>query len=270
MYSFDKEDCLKRATNLIEKADDASLRYACLELRQCIESIAYEKLKMYRKFVPESEFSRWQPKRVFDFLEEIEPKSTKDYAFRIIEQDQDRRLGKTIFSGNHKTLTSKHTKKTYNKLGSYLHSPTLLQQGDYLKKSRKLASELSKIVEELAPIVESGFDTNVGGIYKFECDECGDAIYHRAHGLDVGKHVRCLKTECGMLYVVDEVQGSEISFKPVQAKIPCNCGHTTFINFQKLQDPSHVNCICGKIYDIKQQWVFGERTNNCSSGIRNA
>ncbi|WP_187382871.1 hypothetical protein [Vibrio cholerae] len=260
MYSFHKKDCLQRAMSLIEKADDASLRYACLELRQCIESIAYDKLKMYKKFVPESEFSRWQPKRVFDFLEEIEPTSTKDYTLRIIEQKPDRSLGNTIFSGNHRTLTSKHTKKIYNKLGSYLHSPTLFQQSDYYKKSIKLASDLSKIVEELAPIVESSFDTNIGKIVSFECESCGDAVYHRTHGLDVGKHVRCLKSECGMLYVVNEVRGTEISFEPVQAKIPCDCGHTTFINYQKLKDPSHVNCPCGKIYDIKQQWVYGERT----------
>ncbi|EMY6778262.1 TPA: hypothetical protein ACVOYQ_004584 [Vibrio alginolyticus] len=260
MYSFRKKDCLQRAMNLIQKADDASLRYACLELRQCIESIAYDKLKMYKKFVPESEFSRWQPKRVFDFLEEIEPKSTKDYTFRIIEQKKDRSLGKTIFSGNHRTLTSKHTKKIYNKLGSYLHSPTLLQQVDYYKKSIKLANELSKIVDELVPIVESSFDTNIGNIYSFECASCGDVIYHRAHGLDIGKHVRCLKSECGMVYVVKDVQGTEISFEPLQAEIPCDCGNTTYINYQKLKDPSYVNCICGKVYDIKQHWVFAERT----------
>ncbi|MEZ8241946.1 hypothetical protein AB6C73_26215 [Vibrio splendidus] len=256
MYSFHKEACLKRAINLIEKADDASLRYACLELRQCIESIAYDKLKMYKKFVPESEFSRWQPKRVFDFLEEIEPKSTKNYEFSVIEQEHDHSLGKTIFSGTHRTLTSKHTKKIYNKLGSYLHCPTLLQQHDYFDKCKKLASELSKIVDELSPIVASTFDTNVGKFYSFRCESCAETIYHRVHGLNVGKHVRCLKSECGMLYVVKEVNGVEVDFKPLQAKIPCDCGHTTYINYMKLRDPSYVNCICGKVYDIKQQWVF--------------
>ncbi|CAK1862033.1 conserved hypothetical protein [Vibrio crassostreae] len=260
MYNFHKNECLQRAMILVEKADDASLRYACLELRQCIESIAYDKLKMYKKFVPESEFSRWQPKRVFDFLEEIEPKSVKDYTFHIFEQKSDSSLGETVFSGNHRTLTSKHIKKTYNKLGSYLHTPTLLQQTDLNKKSARLASDLSEIIEDLTPIVESSFDTNIGQIVNFKCESCGDAIYHRTHNLEVGKHVRCLSSVCGMLYVVTEVQGTQIRFEPVQVKIPCDCGHTTFINYLKMKDPSHVNCLCGKIYDIKQQWVYGERT----------
>ncbi|EKO3629399.1 hypothetical protein M3926_003541 [Vibrio metschnikovii] len=260
MYSFHKKDCLKRAKDLIQKADHASLRYACLELRQCIESISYDKLKIYKKFVPMSEFSRWQPKRVFDFLEEIEPTAIQDYTLRIIEQKQDRTLGKTVFSGHHRTLTSKHTKKIYNKLGSYLHSPTLLQQSDYYEKSKNLASELSNIVEELEPIIESSFDTNIGNIYSFECESCGDVIYHREHGLEVGKHIRCLKSECGMVYIVNEVQGAEISSEPLQAKIPCDCGNTIFINYQKLKNPAQVNCICEKTYDIKQQWVFSERT----------
>lgn len=259
MYSFHKKDCLERAKKLLVKADEASLRYACLELRQCIESIAYDKLIMYKKFVPEDEFSRWQPKRVFEFLEQLDPESTKDFTLHIIKENQDSSLGKTVFTGHHRTLTSQHTKKTYNKLGNYLHTPTLLQQKDYPKKIANLASDLSKIVEDLAHIVESNFDTNIGSTYKFKCESCGEIIYQRSYGLEIGKQVKCLKSECGMLYIVDDIQDNQISYKPIQAQISCDCGQTSFINYYKLKDNSHITCQCGKVYDIKQQWIFVER-----------
>lgn len=260
MYSFHKKDCLQRAKELIDKADEASLRYACLELRQCIESIAYDKLKMYKEFVPEDEFSRWQPKQVFELLEQLDPQSTKDFTLQIIKENQDNSFGKTVFAGDHRTLTSQHTKKTYNKLGNYLHTPTLLQQKEYPKRIANLATELSKIVENLTHIVESNFDTNIGSIYKFECKSCREIIYHRSSSLEIGKQVKCLKSECGMLYIIDDIQYNQIRYKPIQHEIPCDCGHTSFINYFKLKNPSHIPCQCGKVYDIKQQWVFEERT----------
>ena len=83
IYSFDKKECLNRAEQLLYNGDVASLRYACLELRQCIEAIAYEKFKTYQKYILEKELNTWQPKRVFDFLRQVDPLSIEDYKFKV-------------------------------------------------------------------------------------------------------------------------------------------------------------------------------------------
>lgn len=260
MYNFQKKACLERAGNLIESETPASLRYACLELRQCIESIAYDKMKMYKKFVPESEFNRWQPKQVFDFLEEIEPESTKDYHLTISEQNHDQTQNRIIFSDDHKTLKPKHIKKIYNKLGSHLHTPTIAQQADYKEKQAKLRSDLQSYLSELRPIVDSKFDSNIGTVCSFECESCNSIIYHREHNLEIGKQVQCPKSSCGMLYVCREIEVEKVTFEPVQVEIKCQCGETIFINYFKLKDPSNIQCKCSRIYDFKKQWVYSERT----------
>jgi hypothetical protein len=55
MANYDKWSCLERARNLLSVAGDDSLRYACLELRFCIEAITYEKLDTYSSYVPATE-----------------------------------------------------------------------------------------------------------------------------------------------------------------------------------------------------------------------
>ena len=255
MHFFHKMECYKRAQELINIGDESSLRYACLELRQCIESICYDKLRLYSKFIPESEFERWQPKRVFELLEALEPKSVQDYYFQVYDQSNE----KTILNGIHHTLKSQHINKIYNKLGSYLHTPTISQQKEYTKKSDNLKNELLIIFEDLSEIVSSKFDTNIGVIVTFSCESCGELIYHRQYGLEIGSHVKCPRSECGMLYVVEDIQGETVSFKPVQAIITCACGKDTFLNYYRLKEGSHVKCECGKIYDVSREWGFKER-----------
>ncbi len=56
MDALNKYDSLERAKKLIEDNTPTSLRYACLELRYCIESISHAKLKLYEKHLPKSDY----------------------------------------------------------------------------------------------------------------------------------------------------------------------------------------------------------------------
>ena len=68
MASYDKWSCLERARRLLIVAGDESLRYACLELRFCIEAIVYAKLDAYSSYVPAVVFEKWQPNHAMKML----------------------------------------------------------------------------------------------------------------------------------------------------------------------------------------------------------
>ena len=74
------QEAFTAATRLLNEQDDASLRYAALELRRCLEALVYEKLKTYRDVLPEGSVSRWQPPQAFEALIEIEPEAQETYT----------------------------------------------------------------------------------------------------------------------------------------------------------------------------------------------
>lgn len=83
---FNKENCLNRARKLLENEDDTILRYVCLELRFCIESITYEKLKTYIKRLPFSIIEKWQPPQAIKALRELEPLADEDFELFIFPE----------------------------------------------------------------------------------------------------------------------------------------------------------------------------------------
>lgn len=254
MISFHKRDCFQRAKKLVENGDQESLRYACLELRQCIESVCYSKLLTYKKVVPEEEFKQWHPKQVYDFLLEMEPKADKSYSLKIYREDETGAIDKLVMQGNHETLSLKEINAIYNKLGYYLHTPTIAKQKTYIEDVKKLPLSLNKFIERLEPIVNTNFDMRFGHTISFSCESCSTNIYHNADTLKPGKPIRCLNINCGMMYIY---QGDEIGFKPHQFIIDCECGDSIFINYFKLKDPSHISCKkCKARYNIEKRWVY--------------
>ncbi|MBU2871919.1 hypothetical protein [Colwellia sp. E2M01] len=261
MISFHKRDCFERAKELVERKETVALRYACLELRQCIESICYSKLKTYKKVVPESEFQEWLPKRVYEFLLEMEPTADQSYSVKIYSEDRNGDRDKLILQDNHETLTLKEIKKIYNKLGYYLHTPTISKQNSYLSASQKLQTTLEKFIKRIEPIVNTTFDMRLGKTVSFECEDCKHKIYHNADTLKVGKAIRCLKENCGMMYVCEEEIDGKYKFKPNQFVIDCECGESIFINYYKLKVPSHISCDkCKTKYNIDKHWAYNKET----------
>ncbi|MDO9424021.1 MAG: hypothetical protein Q7T40_07505 [Methylobacter sp.] len=58
--------CLHRAKDLIAQDDEISAKYACLELRFCIEYITYSQLQIYLKEVPNDTVKKWTPKQIIN------------------------------------------------------------------------------------------------------------------------------------------------------------------------------------------------------------
>lgn len=111
---FHKESCLNRAKKLLEDKDDSDLRYVCLELRFCIESITYEKLKTYIKRLPFSVIEKWQPPQAMKALRELEPLADEDFELFISpESSPGVPTGEWVCLGHHKTFKLSWLRKTY-------------------------------------------------------------------------------------------------------------------------------------------------------------
>jgi hypothetical protein len=122
--STEKREAYDAATALLAKGDEGSLRYAALELRRCIEAIVYEKLKVYGQLLPEASVHQWQPPQAFDALIEIEPNAQETLTFAVAPQTEPGKMPETPFKsiGVDVRPKGKWIKKTWHKLGFYLHA----------------------------------------------------------------------------------------------------------------------------------------------------
>jgi hypothetical protein len=101
---LNKYDCLSRAKALMASGDAASLRYACLELRFCMEAVTYEKLRAYAPRLPPNVLSIWQPPQAVKALLELEGEADQEYRVAI------GRAGSTQpmqVMGEHRTFATK-------------------------------------------------------------------------------------------------------------------------------------------------------------------
>jgi hypothetical protein len=170
--AFDKRACLSRAEHLLKKNDEDLLRYVCLELRLCLEAIAYEKLRTYATRLPDAILNTWQPPQAIRALLEFEPLADQDFVLRISpESEPGVPTGEWTTLGTHRTVPLSLLRKSYNKLGHYLHVP---QPGsDRCTKSLGPSREkLEQIVAELKPVIKSTFDFSLAAVLDFECPVC--------------------------------------------------------------------------------------------------
>lgn len=258
MYSFDKYDCYDRAKQLLKDDDIASSRYACLEIRQCIEAIAYEKVKMYQKYIPINELNTWQPKKIFDFLENLNSLSTKDFELSVFEQDEETgEIGRKIFTGRHKTLKSYHLKKIYNKLGSYLHTPTINKQNEYSRNLKNLKAFLLEVMEELEPIIDSNIDSNLGSLIKFNCKICKYENYIFKNKLTNNPiYVNCINDDCNASYKFWVDKKNEIQNELNAYEVKCACGKEVPLLMPDDKDEWGYSCECGLKYEFVKQWLY--------------
>lgn len=258
MHGFSKKECFIRAKALVALGDQSSLRYACLEIRQCIEAISYAKMFNFKKVVPEEQFSEWNPKKIYSFLLEMEPNADKDYTLKIYKEGSNGAPNKLVFNEEHKTLTMNEIGKMYHKLGYYLHSPTIAKQPTYATDTLKLSETLKGYLIKLEGVVNTSFDSNFGIVCSFTCEGCNGTIYHNQATLEIGKKVSCWNECCGMVYVVEN---EDLFFKPLQFNLECQCGHKIYLNYNRLKDPCHLFCeICKARINIQKEWVFYQET----------
>jgi hypothetical protein len=245
--------CLNRATNQLSNNDDASDRYACLELRQCLEALAYKKLSAYANRVPQELFQTWQPAQVIELLSKLEPNSISDRAFTIYKEPRTEH-SKPVHSFRQKEITATFISKRYHKLGHYLHVPTILQASNPV--SPKFHGYLIKLRDELIEYVNSTTYCSIADIVQFKCLVCSRAIIRNIQSIKDGDLVECFDIACKATHKLKLQDGGEFTFSLHQSTFDCDCGNTIYMNTHRLRENTHVRCqSCEKKYLFEREWV---------------
>jgi hypothetical protein len=247
---FDRRACLARARNILDGGDDLSLRYACLELRFCIEAITYDKLRTYAPRLPVSVFENWQPPQAVKALLEIEPDAAASFSLRIREEDgMGNQIGEWMPLGTHNALPLPWLRKTYNKLGNYLHIPTPRQQELNPKNPdpEKLRADLEEIMAKLQPVVENTIDASIAKVSTFTCTRCEKPVVCNVKGLQQTKKTTCMNPNCGTQYRAEETAPGEFSFQLIQTPVNClKCEQELFLETQHIEVGRNFRCdSCG-------------------------
>jgi len=190
--------CYGRAKEAVARGTDTDVRYACLELRFCLEALTYKKLQEYSDRVPLELLRTWQPRTVMRALLEREPEAMQKHTTRIFQQEPDGARGALVFEGRQVPLTLETVTEYYDRLGSYLHVPTVAKQRDP-KALRiwydKLRSSLNDLVTALEPVVASTFSGHIGEVFTFDCLVCNKPTIINAKVATARRIARCVHCE---------------------------------------------------------------------------
>jgi predicted RNA-binding Zn-ribbon protein involved in translation (DUF1610 family) len=262
--SFDKYDCLKRAKDLLSRDDDSLLRYSCLELRFCLEAITYEKLRLYATRLPAEVLEKWQPPQALRALLEYEPYADQNFTLRIAtEVAPGVPSDNWITLGTHKAFKVTWLRKTYNKLGSFLHIPSVKTANNLSPSniSAQLRKDIENIIAELEPIVASPIDSSLASVITFQCSVCEDYVLINKDALQKRKCATCLNPNCSAEFFAEEDDSCNFQFQLIATAFDCqSCGHSNLIENRKLKIGFRFKCdSCGEEYEfIQRQWGYGK------------
>jgi len=257
-----KTNHLKRAKDLLQNNSDYILPYACLELRFCLESITYEKLNTYSSRIPPAVYGKWQPPQVLKTLLRFEPLADQDFELRICSESS---LGvpdeNWKYLGSHKTFKLKWLRKTYNKLGNFLHISTLDSQTK--DKNHKSNDDLRKFLKEtisqLEIIVKSNLDCSIGKTISFDCAVCSTTVVANIEGVKSTATAQCLNQNCCADYYSSEENG-EVFFKLQTIDFKClKCEESISIERKKVTFGTQFHCLScdSKHKIISNNWQYG-------------
>jgi hypothetical protein len=227
----EKCEAFNAASALLAKNDESVSRYVALELRRCIEAIVYQKLMIYGDLLPEGSVHQWQPPQAFDALIEIEPNAQETLTFAVAPQTDPTKFPNVPFKaiGIDQRPKARWIKKTWNKLGSYLHADWPFADNP---KSRD-RSFLEATLSDLAPLVNSSFSAMMSASIDFPCSGCGRRVKVMARAVEQSLAAVCLA--CGMPYRAETSSGS-FTFFPAEPPFTCECGVATFVPPKQIRE----------------------------------
>lgn len=258
---YDKRAILARAKDLLASGREEDLRYACLELRMCIERICYDKLTLYQKQIPKELLETWQPQKVVKSLLEYAPNIEEHFSLRICEEDKNGNpVGQYRLLGEHKAITLKFINETYHRLGNCLHVPTIAQQKSQEQKGAdKLRNALNEIASALEELCSSTIDSNLveGAVITFECSYCNNKIIRNKKSLEKNIFLICPECKAEYKFYYD---GKNPMFEPQHVSCVCpDCAEEHFIGKHLFKERDIITIPCKKCaskFALERKWIL--------------
>lgn len=168
--------------------------------------------------------------------------------------------GEGFCLGHHKTFKLRWLRKTYNKLGSYLHVPSLVQKNkNQSNENKEIRAYLENVVNTLDPIVESSMDASIAQVVTYKCKKCGELIIANLEGVKRNNHLECLNHNCRAEYSIIQNKEGNPYLIFVTTNFKCTeCDSIIKIENRNLKIGLIFICEkCGKCYEIiTQKWIY--------------
>jgi predicted RNA-binding Zn-ribbon protein involved in translation (DUF1610 family) len=250
---------LSRAKELLDRGDDDSLLYCCLELRLCIELICYRRLAFYSEYLPPSAKRLWRAKEVLDALLELDPGASRDYSLASA-METPRGRQNPVHLGTYRAITKQFFADHYDRLSSFLHAPTIVEvqagtQRDFIRL-RLVAKKAISALEDMAGNI---FQSARGPLIEFPCDSCGTKIGRRSERIKNGDTVRCLEKSCQAEYEVTFPTERQFLRKMVQVRFECpNCkGVSAYGRHVAAKKGAQLPCLhCSRLFGVEKVFVL--------------
>lgn len=229
---------LERAKALMASGEDHSLRYACLELRFCLETVAFRQLQQYAETLPGDVIGKWQADQVMRRLASFDPHSEMEGTLAFSTQKPDaERPEEWVDIGQTRPISWRKFRTYHNKLGSFLHVP-VPKNPDLKKVDKKLtADSLSEIVRSLESAAKATLILAMKHVIHGKC-RCDNTLFVGAYEFENDDLVVCSNTKCNSLFSKITNDDGEKVLTPVDAVIfKCQCEAKIPVDVSRIWSP---------------------------------
>lgn len=221
-YRSDSRNALERAKCELESGDKDRLAYAALELRMALEALVYDRAAGYRDELSGRDLETWQPRALLKLLLELDPLADKSSTIAFGKEEEYGVPAPEMHTlGTDRTLSLKEIQTFYDRLGSYLHTPTHSQiaKGKVSSPDRMRARcfELTSILDEV--LASPVFNANFSEKSDIECAQCGEKIVRRLRHDQQPVVAKCLG--CVATYDLVKEADGRVRWTPRVHGIPC-------------------------------------------------
>lgn len=262
-YRNDAKSALQRARQALDSGEIPQLRYAALELRMALECLIYERAQSYKEELSNKKLSTWQPKQLLNILLEVDPYADKTSTISFgIEEEYGVAAREMTVLGTDRVISLKEIKEYYDRVGSYLHAPTIEQaaQGKGLpgEKFRKKCEDLYIVIE--SSLRSKVWNANFKVTTSLDCEDCGTTIVRRVQAQQDGFEATCI--ECGSSYIITRTPDNKFNWKANNLEIACaspECKEKIFVWRRDIEVGKYWKC---KSCNGENTFVIGIQSSN--------
>lgn len=207
---YEKNEHFKRAKELLNADCPHQHRYACLELRFCIEAITYQILLSGIKNIPDSIINTWEPNKAMKMLAEFNKLSVSDCELSIALGPSKTPPGDGWLKiGEQKVPNIKWLNNAYNKLGSFVHLP----QPKNVTQTKTIVDSVRPIADKLEEYLSGNLIIQFNNAEIAKCPGCKSDFIFDIRKIQEGDIRRCLSSKCGISMIATKRESKKITFE---------------------------------------------------------